>query len=356
MDTFPYYAVAGLLAFAAMIAPTKRPNPVAWAFAFIVLTLFIGLRHKVGMDWNNYVRIADWVSGASIVESFQRAEPGFALLTWISTRLGTGVYGVHLVGAVVFCLGLFRFCGRTDNAWMGLLISFPVLITAVANSASRQMIAIGILMWLLAEWKEASLKKRVAIIMLACAFHYSAAFMLVFAALELNIGRATKAVLVMLLAGATLWLMQMTGGGDYYITTYVTEQDDLTFSPGAFQHIALNAAPAALMIFGRKVRARLFPSQLMIQYGLLAMLLVPLAVVASVAAGRISLYLFPVSIYVFTGLPGLFSTPQARALVRLLVALSMLLILWIWLNFANSAYAHIPYMNVLWVHPSELHL
>lgn len=356
METFPYYLVAFSLALAAVLNPTKKPNFVAWAIAFVVLTLFIGLRHKVGMDWNNYVRIADWISGATIIESFQRAEPGFALFTWVSTRLGTGIYGVHLVGAVVFCLGLFRLCSTTDNAWMGLLVSFPILITAVANSASRQIIAIGILMWLLAEWKEASLKKRIAIILLACAFHYSAAFMLVFAALELNIGRVAKTSLVVLLAGGTILLMQMTGGGDYYITTYVTEQDELTFSPGAFQHIALNAAPAALMILGRRVRARLFPSQLMIQYGLLAMALIPLAAVASVAAGRISLYLFPVSIYAFTGLPSIFSTPLARALVRLLVAFLMLMILWIWLNFANSAYAHIPYMNVLWVHPTELHL
>lgn len=356
MDAIHYYVIAGLLAAAAVLNPTRRPNPIAWAIAFIVLCVFIGLRHKVGMDWNNYLRIAEWIDGATLMESFQRAEPGFALLTWISTSLGMGVYGANLVGSAVFVAGLFRLCKRTESPWLGLLVSFPLLITAVATSANRQAIAIGILMWLLAEWKEASLKRRVTLILVATLFHYSAAFLLVFAAMELDIGRVAKTVLVAVLAASTLLLMQFTGGGDYYVTTYITEQTELTFSPGALQHVSLNAAPALLLLLGAKVRSRLLPSRILVQLGLLAILLAPLALVASVAAGRVSLYLFPVSIYVFAGLPGLFATPQARALVRFLISMLMLTVLWIWLNFANSAYAHIPYRNVLWVHPSELHL
>lgn len=356
MGTLPYYMIAAALALAAVVNPKKVPNPIAWAMAFLVLVVFVGLRHKVGMDWNNYLRMTDVIAAGDLITSFNRAEPSFAALTWLSSRFGLGVYGVNLVTAVIFVSGLFRLCRQTESPWLGLLVAYPMLIMVVACSASRQTAAIGVLLWLIAEWKTASVKKRVLFILIASMFHYSAAFMLCFVALDLNLSRKVKFLVFMLMVGATVLLMESTGGGDYYITTYVTDQTEGTYSPGAIQHILLNAIPAMFLLFGRRVREQMFPSAVLINLAMLAIVLLPIALFASLAAGRISLYLFPVSIFAFSALPATLHSPLARGITRICLGVGFVGIAIIWLNFANNSFAYIPYQNAIFLSADEFHL
>jgi len=356
MGEIPYYVVAGGLAFAAVANPRQRVNALAWTAAFFVLLIFVGFRHKIGMDWNNYVRMTDYIAGGTLLDSLSRVEPTFAILTWLSAWLGMGVYGVNFVCATLFLLGLFRFCLRAENPWLGLLVAFPMLTMVVACSASRQSAAIGILLWLLADWRNQSFIMRVAFILAASSFHYSAAFLLCFVALELEVSpRAKAAAFVVSLVG-TAWLMIASGGGDYYITTYVTEQTEEVYSSGAFFHVLLNAGPASLVLVSKRLRQTLFPTQILRNLAYSALLLVPVVFFASLAAGRLSLYLFPVSIMVVSRIPSLASSPVARALVRLVFCLLLIAMCWYWLNFSNSGRAYIPYGNALFLDSDELHL
>jgi hypothetical protein len=308
------------------------------------------------MDWNNYLRITDFIGGGAFLESFARAEPAFAALTWVSSRLGLGVYGVNAVVGLIFTFGLFKLCYRTENPWLGLLVAFPMLVMVVACSASRQSAAIGILLWLVADWRESSVFRRVALILFACSFHYSAAFLLCFVALDLGVRLRAKITLFVLAVVGTVWLMFATGGGDYYITTYVTEQSELTYSPGALQHVLLNAIPALFVLSNKKVRQRFFPYALIQHLAVFALLLVPVAFVSTLAAGRLTLYLFPVSIFMVTALAGVASAPLARSLVRIMLSLVYVGICWVWLTYSNSGFAYVPYRNAIFMHESELHL
>jgi hypothetical protein len=354
--TLPYFLVTGLIALAAVLFPRQRPNAVAWAAAFVVLVLFVGLRHKVGMDWNNYLVITDRIHDGGPVEALQWAEPGFALLTWLSTRVGWGIYGVNLVSALVFCAGLFRLCRRTENPWLGLAMATPFLVMVVAMSASRQAIAIGILFWAVAQWKEYPLHWRVGLILLATSFHYSACFFLCFSPLDLDVRPWVKALIAAVLGLGALWVLESTGSAEYYVASYVSEKSELTYSPGALQHVLLNAAPAALLLAGRRVREKLFPSVVVRRFALLALLLVPTAFFFSTAAGRVSFYLFPVSIFAIAALPSLFAHAPVRAGVRLALACGTVFLLWFWLTYANSAQAYIPYANALFMESGQLHL
>jgi hypothetical protein len=76
--------------------------------AFLVLVVFVGLRHKVGMDWNNYLLMIVKASDGSAMDSLRVAEPGYAILLWLSASANFGVYGANFVGAVVLLLGIFR--------------------------------------------------------------------------------------------------------------------------------------------------------------------------------------------------------------------------------------------------------
>lgn len=351
-----YLIIMLLLVLPAILLPQRHPSRVAWAFAYLMLLVFVGLRHKVGMDWNNYLVMAEKVEGAPLLEALSVAEPGYAALLWLSVNAGVGVYGANLVTAAIMLAGIMKFCRKSHLPWLSLVCALPMLVFVVGMSANRQAAAIGVLMWLAASWDSVGLKKRIALTLLASAFHLSALFFLVFSALGLKMRPAYKLVLVTSLSAVGLFLLQVSGGAEYYDQAYITGQSELTFSPGASQHALLNGVPALLLVFGGRFRGVLFPTPLLRHMAWMAMALIPISLFFSLAAGRMTLYLFPVSLWVFAALPGLFKDGSAKAILRALVSSVQVVVLWIWLNFANSAIAHIPYGNALAMHSWELHL
>jgi hypothetical protein len=352
----PYLLLTTAIALVAILFPQRRPDPLAWGLAFVVLVLFVGLRHKVGMDWNNYLIMARYVDGHTLVDSLSVAEPAYAILLWISVKLGLGVYGANLVGALIFFAGLFRFARTTPLPWVALTVAMPILVVVVAMSANRQTISIGILLWLIARWESTSLLGRVAHVLAAAAFHLSAIFFLMFAALGLDMRRSYRVILGLVMAVSTFAFLQLSGGAEYYDSLYVSGQSALVNSSGATQHVLLNGLPAAMIIAGKTMRERLFPNVLLRQMALLALALVPAAYLYSVASGRMTLYLFPVSMYALSALPGVLDGAALRALARTALCVCMCAVLVFWLSFANSRNAHIPYSNALLVDPSRWHL
>lgn len=351
-----YFVVMLALMLPAILLPQRKPSPVAWAFAFILLLLFVGLRHKVGMDWNNYLVMIGNVRGVEFLQALQVAEPGYATLLWLSGNAGYGVYGVNLLTTIVFLAGVYRFARSTPLPWIAMVCAMPMLIVVVGMSANRQAAAIGVLMWLVSEWDTASMRKRVSLTLLATLFHLSAVFFLFFSAFGVRMRMSYKVLLVAIFGAFGVFYLQASGGAEYYDQAYLSGQNETTFSAGATQHVLLNGLPALLMLASARFRDAIFPSPVLRQMAWMAIALIPLAFVFSVAAGRMTLYLFPVSMYAFAALPGQFKGGSARAIIRTLVCSAQFGVLWIWLNFANSSLAHVPYANALFLSSWELHL
>jgi hypothetical protein len=356
MGTLPYYALFAAIGLAAALSANARVDRIVWFMAYVVFTVFVGLRHHVGMDWNNYLLMTDRIGGGSLMDGFRFAEPGFVIVTWLSDRLGLGIYGANFAVGAIFCAGLLRLCRRTDSPWLGLVVAFPVLMVVVSMSATRQAAAIGVLMWLLADWSNYTLKRRITIILLASTFHASAAMFFCLAVLDVKIAFRWRLILVVLLAILTFQYIVLMGGMDRYVSTYVTDQTDLVQSTGALQHVMLNAVPALMLLGGAAVRNRLFSTEVLRRLAVLAIMMLPLVFIASAAAGRVSLYMYPVSIYVFANLPSLIASETMRRFCRLCIVILMFVVLYVWLNYANSAGPHSNYQNLLFLHPSERHL
>jgi hypothetical protein len=229
-------------------------------------------------------------------------------------------------------------------------------MVVVSMSATRQAAAIGVLMWLLADWSNYTLKRRITIILLASTFHASAAMFFCLAVLDVKIAFRWRLILVVLLAILTFQYIVLMGGMDRYVSTYVTDQTDLVQSTGALQHVMLNAVPALMLLGGAAVRNRLFSTEVLRRLAVLAIMMLPLVFIASAAAGRVSLYMYPVSIYVFANLPSLIASETMRRFCRLCIVILMFVVLYVWLNYANSAGPHSNYQNLLFLHPSERHL
>lgn len=351
----PYFLVTVPIALMAVMMPMYRRGPLLWGLAFVVIVVFVGLRHHVGMDWNNYLFMIHRANSGSLWQSFIFTEPGYAILLRVAGQNGWGVYGAYLMGTVIFAAGLFRYARSTPSPWIALLVAMPFLVVVISMSAARQAVTIGVLLWLAAEWSRSSAGKRVAFILVAASFHISAIGFIVFAFIDLRVPLWVKAIGSVLMVGLMAYVLEASGRAEYYNDLYGAGQSDLTHSSGAIFHVLLNAGPAAMsFLLGRRAREILLPDPFHRQMAILAIILIPVALLASTAASRISLYLFPVSMWFFAALPLLFRDSGMRMVSKVFFAFFFTGLLGFWLSAGNTALAYTNYRNVLFIPSQDL--
>src|SRR4051812_18111034 len=72
----------------------SRGSIAGWISFFLGFVVLIGLRTETGGDWFPYNDLTEIISFQSLGNALSSSEFGFAFVTWVSTRLGWGVYGV----------------------------------------------------------------------------------------------------------------------------------------------------------------------------------------------------------------------------------------------------------------------
>lgn len=352
---WPYFAFAICIGIFAVSGNSRKVHPFAWLLSFIVLVVFVGLRHRVGVDWNNYLYMIFRVTEAGdLFDQVLVAEPLYAILLIWADWTGFGMYAANLVGALFYAAALWRYARLTPFPWVAVMAAIPIFTIVVSMSANRQAMAAAVLMWLIAGWPQYTLVKRTVFVFVAVGFHYSALVFLAFVGWEIKAPLWVKGIALGVFGVIIFYILDITGRADAYIDLYVDSGDaPVIVSQGALQHTALNAIPASLYFFFPKERRLLFPTSLHRHMAFAALASVPLVFVASTVAGRISIFWYPVSIWVWSALPMLF-VPRSRQFVRLAITGLMVAILAVWLLFSNSSYAYIPYQNALFLNSWEL--
>lgn len=347
LETVPYYLVLLIAAIPALTDRIKKPS-LGWIGFFILLLLFVGLRYEVGGDWEGYLQISDFLNGRKLVEIFEHEEIGFNFIVWFSVYLGFGIFGANFVTTTIFLYGLFKYCERQANPWLAIVSSLPFLVIVIAMSANRQAAAIGVTFLVMAGWNKSSLNKKLILIFVAAMFHTSAAIFIVFVILDSKLSLLKKSILSI---GLFVVIGKYLTSSDSILRYQVSYIGDaaVNVSYGALQQIMLNALPAIVFLI-ISMRSRYFRSitphwNIILIMSIMSIILIPLSLTYSVAAARISFYLFPVSIAFLATLPVIFPA-SSKVLVKLCVILYGFMTLWLWLNFANTAYRHIPYNNV----------
>lgn len=340
---FPYFLMLGAAGLAA-IAPVTRSRAITLA-ALVSLVVFIGWRHQVGMDWNNYDSIVALTRYRDFRDLVEVAEPGFGLLLWIARETGGGVTLINVTSALMFCLGLVAFCRRCREPFLALVVAMPYLVVAVAMSAVRQSIALGLIFFLFATWEKRTVLSRTAIVLLATTFHFSALLMLVFVVLGSRLTLATRIITTIALTTVVFLIVGAAPEQvDFYTESYIAGPKTVE-SQGALYHVALVALPA-VAYFG--VRRRWWSvngrSALMEQLGVAAMACLPGLLISSTATDRMSLYFWPFALYVCSGWPALV---REKAVFRVAAVLASGALLWVWLSYANNSHAWLPYRNVI---------
>jgi hypothetical protein len=115
-------------------------------------------------------------------------------------------------------------------------------------------------------------------------------------------------------------------------------------SSGGLIRVIMNAVPSVLiLLFRRKLIPDEGERKLWIWMALLALACLPLVVISSTAVDRVALYFIPIQMYVFSRLHRIASTQRVRTSIVLGVIAYCAAVQFVWLNFAQTAFAWLPY-------------
>ena len=344
---FPYWLLFAVFAVGS-IQSNQRQTSVQRAGPLLVLAgLFVaamvGLRLEVGGDWGNYLRIYQTISYLDFGQVLAFSDPGYALLNWIANKLNVGIWFVNLICAAVFAWGLVSFARQQPNPWLAVLIAVPYLIIVVGMGYTRQAVAIGFILAGLAHSDRNSLARFTIYVVLAAAFHKSAVVVLPLVALAATRQRFVTAGILFLTA-ILLYYLFVEASIDRMMVNYIEAEYE---SQGAAIRVAMNLPPALVFLlfqrrFGLSEQAR----KLLRNFSLasLVSMLMLLLTASSTAVDRISLYLIPLQIVILSRLPAAFpDRARANGQLMLLVIAYSAAVQFVWLNFADHAYAWVPY-------------
>jgi hypothetical protein len=344
----PYWLVFMLpllgVLFPARLAPDL--SRFAWVGFGLLVALLVGFRYQVGGDWYIYLDMYEEMRDMGFRQGFAHTDPGYWMLTWLSHRLGWGIYGVNLACGLLFVAGFALFARRQPMPWLAWLIVVPYLLIVVVMGYSRQGVALGLIFAALAGLEDRRVARFVVLVGAAAMFHKSATLILPFAFVlyRQRGGLYIVALTAALLAAAAGFLYAQF---EFLWFGYVEHQQQ---SEGAAVRVLMNAVPAALMLLlmWHGIWRRRWPDAGHWRYiGLASIAALFVVGLASTAVDRLALYLAPVQVYVWTRMPLLFGDRALRTAVTLAVCLLYGAVLWVWLNLGVHAQWWLPYRSFL---------
>ena len=327
----------------------KRAWELGFKLYLFALILLVGFRYQVGADWHHYLAPIELALEQKFFDFvFMPGDLAYSTLTWLSAHAGFGVYGVNLICAGIFALGLAVFCQNSLHPWLALAVAVPYLVIVVAMGYTRQGVAIGLVMLGLVSLDKNNLPMFIAWMVMAALFHKTA---LILIPLGIFAGRKSwVSIGGILLIAVLLFFLLLAEYVDHLVLGYIADQ---YASSGAAIRIAMNAVPAAIFLVFRK-RFKLSDEQRMfwtwISFG--GLLFIGLLAISpsSTAVDRVALYWIPLQLYVLSRLPtAMAHTLSARLPWVALVLLYSLIVQFVWLFYADHRFAWVPYQFYPWV-------
>ena len=349
-----YINIFFTILFSFLFAKSKISNEVkllSYGIVFLLFTLFIGLRYKVGGDWDAYLEHFRHLEFQYFFDNLLNWDPGYVLLEYISLYLGLDIYGVNTLCAIIFLFSFFYFI-KTFNIKLpyALLVSYPYLIMVVVNGYTRQGVAVGIGMLFMGFLYKKELPKTIICLILAVLFHKSAIVLALFYLLEIKLSIKKLIIIGGVIAGI-LFLMYIIFQAKIQsmYTHYIEKQ---MHSVGAIIRISVNVLAGVLLIAFFKQYKKIYDDYdiniLTFFISLIAFLLATVARITTVS-DRLLLYFYPFQIIVFPRI--LYIINRINKYLGFIYFIFLILlfsgVLFVWLFFAAHRYAWLPYDNLL---------
>lgn len=308
----------------------------------MALSIFVGLRHQVGGDWNNYINLFELTRGITISSALKINDPGYYLLNWFASNKFGGIYLVNYVCAALFVFGIWRLLYEMPDRYSGLAYAFPYLVCVVGMGYTRQSAALGLTYLALTSISQKNLIRFFFFIILASAFHKSAAL---FSLIAFSRSKSKKVFIftfVSTLSG--FYLVYELYLSHYVLSLHYSYIENVYRSNGAIYRTAIHAVFGLLYLIWFKTKEiKNVPSGILVFFSYLSFLSFALAITldSNVFVDRLALYLFPLDLLVISNLSRLIQPKlliSSNKLLQVILGLNLILFV-LWLKYSPNSEA-----------------
>ena len=266
-----------------------------WIFSIFFLSIFIGLRFEIGGDWVIYKNFFNHLNYKNINLNFKEfLDYGmlYVAINKIAYYLGIQFVGVNLLLALIFMHSLSNFIKDSDNRWLALAISVPIIILILAMGYMRQGLAFAFSLYLIKNLENKKLSLAYIYLIFAILSHKSAIILSIFILFYVIYYRKYFQLVALILI-PTFFALLFFDKFSHLFYFYV----------GSGQHmLALGSVPRSLLLvivaalfFILKNKYLDMTNYQFFFYKWMSYLIIimfPFAVIASVATDRMLLYLY----------------------------------------------------------------
>jgi len=322
---------------------------LSWRLLGLLIFLMIGLRFEVGGDWFIYLENLDDLNVSFIeILEYGKGDLLFNFLSWLGIQSGLGIFLPNLVAAAAFTFGLMIFCKSCPLPWLALLLAVPYLITVVAMGYTRQGAAIGMMLLALVSLEKKNIFKFLLWATMASIFHKTAVIIIPLALFS-GVKKPFLSALVLLGTCYLLFILLLQEHIDILIQGYIESKYQ---SSGAAIRVAMNAFPAIIFLLIKK-RFHLNPDQQVfwtwMSWGAIGFILLLIISPSSTAVDRVALYWIPLQMYVGSRIPVAMKSNKSTKVFWIYIVVSYCTTVHVvWLFFADTAFAWLPYKFFLW--------
>lgn len=315
------------------------------------MVLFVGLRYKVGVDWDTYLIIYDFLNGLTFKNSILYTDPIYGAFNYLSNKFGFKEIGfVNLSCSIVLFYFFYKFSKKFTYTCIPFFVSYTYFIVVVSMNYVRQSVAISISLLALYFALTNEKYKFLLLIFFASLFHKSAIFLIVifpiFYILKFNLNKIVNFIYVifsLLFVTGVLYFSSLNGMNIY------TSSDSEISSSGTLFRLTYHLIPIFLYLYNRSVFKINFGRNILILDFLFILIVycTLLAFFYSTLADRFNLYLYFFDVFIYSFLCGVFNL-RNRIYLLIVVFLFSTFTFFLWFNYGNFAdQGWIPYQNYL---------
>lgn len=313
----------------------------------VFITLFVGYRFEIGVDWVTYELIFLEISRMPLIDTLSYGDAAYSFVNWAVSRAGGQIWHVNLICAAIFSYGLIKFCSILPRPALALAVSIPMLVVVTAMGYTRQATAVGCIMLAFTYFKGTINWRWMVWLSLAILFHRSAIFAFPFFVIAGTKRPILSAVVGGGMAVILLYAVVLQNIGDV-LSLYF--EGDIE-SSGTIPRIAIGAL-VGISFFYVKDRDILGVRHDLVKIMAIAMIiLLPLnLVIPSTVVDRIGVLLLPSQAAILAAVAAsLAQKPWTEGVVTVAILSIYAAVFLIWLLFATFATYWIPYENVFFV-------
>ena len=344
----------------------KLVNFIKSKFFYSIVGLFfiffIGLRYKIGCDWDSYFKLIDKYLSLNILEILKYNLTGYSHYDpnhyFVIQELGhvflsiifKNIYILNLIYAAIFIIPLFYFCWKLKRTYLSLLISYPYYMIVVGMGPIRQAACISILMISIIFIS----KKNYFSHFIATAFslfihQYSIIFNgILFTPLLINLVREKiskkNIVFLIIIFSIILYNLPSYLAKSYF---YLIGSYGVISTAAIFIWI-INFIPSIIYLkYNQNFPFNKNMKEIISYLTIFEIVLLPLVFLKSVVAYRLLLYCFPTSILITSYIPDLRIFKIKNNYLVSTIVVSSFVTLIVWLQYAVHSSCWLPYKNIL---------